>query len=143
MQNCRISASRIVYEVLNTEVIAIDFHTGNYYAIVHVAKQIWQLIEQEIPVTEIVRIISNHYQCDPNKVSSDVQQFIDELLEEGLVTACSIEQFTAPPPFPSEGWEYDVPRLQRYTDVQNLLLLDPIHEVTDAGWPEKLEPSKH
>ncbi len=27
------------------------------------------------------------------------------------------------------------PRLQRYTDMQDLLLLDPIHDVDEVGWP--------
>ncbi len=30
---------------------------------------------------------------------------------------------------------YTVPALTRYDDLDDLLLLDPIHEVDDAGWP--------
>ena len=142
MQNYRICTSKIVYEVLNTEVIAIDFHTGNYYAIIHVGKQIWQLLEQHLPLDRISQAISDHYRCDRNKVLSDIQQFMNELLRAGLIEMCPPEPFTDPIPFAEEGWEYDTPRLQEYTDVQNLLLLDPIHEVTDAGWPKKLESTK-
>jgi hypothetical protein len=139
MKSYRICITRIVYEVLNTEVIAIDFQTGNYYAIIHIAKQIWQLIEQHLPLDQIASVISAEYPIDPAKVSSDLNHFIGELLDEGLIEECTVSEFGNPIPFDTEGWEYDVPRLQRYTDVQNLLLLDPIHEVTDAGWPEKLE----
>jgi len=142
MKSYRICSSRIVYEILNTEVIAIDFHTGNYYAIIHVAKQIWQLIEQSLPLDQIGEIISNQYQLDLAKISADLELFIGELVAEGLIAECSVEGFGTPIPFDSEGWEYDAPGLQRYTDIQNLLLLDPIHEVTDAGWPEKLESLK-
>jgi hypothetical protein len=29
------------------------------------------------------------------------------------------------------------PALNKYTDMQELLLLDPVHEVSEAGWPSK------
>jgi hypothetical protein len=28
------------------------------------------------------------------------------------------------------------PVLEKYTDMQELLLLDPIHDVEEAGWPK-------
>jgi hypothetical protein len=30
--------------------------------------------------------------------------------------------------------------MQRYTDVEELLMIDPVHEVDEAGWP--LQPNK-
>jgi len=30
---------------------------------------------------------------------------------------------------------FEKPKLQKFTDMQDLLLLDPIHEVDEAGWP--------
>ena len=142
MQQYRIDRSRIVYEVLKSEVIAIDFNTGNYYAITHVAKQVWQLIEQQMPLDQIAQLLANHYKCEMGKVLHDVQHFVEEMLEEGLVELSTETQkaqdLTNPIEMP-EGWEYDVPRLQKYSDVQDLLMLDPIHEVTEAGWPVKLD----
>jgi len=36
--------------------------------------------------------------------------------------------------------EFSAPRLDKYTDMQQLLLIDPIHEVSDEqGWP-KVKP---
>ena len=29
------------------------------------------------------------------------------------------------------------PTLSRYTEMQDLLLLDPIHDVDDSGWPRR------
>ena len=31
--------------------------------------------------------------------------------------------------------QYAAPKLSTYTDMQELLLLDPIHEVDESGWP--------
>ena len=35
----------------------------------------------------------------------------------------------------SEKRPYVPPQIERFTDMQELLLLDPIHEVDDTGWP--------
>jgi hypothetical protein len=32
--------------------------------------------------------------------------------------------------------------LERYTDMQELLLLDPIHDVDESGWPHRKVPGK-
>jgi hypothetical protein len=33
------------------------------------------------------------------------------------------------------GAAFQPPTLRKYTDMQDLLLIDPIHEVDDLGWP--------
>jgi hypothetical protein len=42
---------------------------------------------------------------------------------------------TALPPVVSGRLSFTHPQLQKYTDMQELLLLDPIHEVEESGWP--------
>jgi hypothetical protein len=32
---------------------------------------------------------------------------------------------------------FQPPTLESYNDMQDLLLLDPIHDVDDMGWPQK------
>ena len=34
---------------------------------------------------------------------------------------------------------FDPPRLEKYSDMQDYLLIDPIHEVDEPGWPAKRE----
>lgn len=137
MSSYNIQRVRIVYEVLNTEVIVVDFNTGNYYALIHVAKQIWQLIENQVPLDQIARLIADHYKLELGKVLDDVHPFIQRLLEIGLIEEATPTSSTDPVQIESHVLDYEPPRVQEYTDVQNLLLLDPIHEVTEAGWPDK------
>ncbi len=135
----RIPQTRVIYEVLNTEVIVVDFTTGNYYALIHVAKQIWQLIEQSATVDQMAQLLSDRYQREKAAILVDLQQFFEQLLENQLIESTDqggAQELTLAP---SEGWEYDIPKLQKYTDVQSLLLLDPIHEVAEEGWPAKFE----
>ena len=32
---------------------------------------------------------------------------------------------------------FEAPRLEKYTDMQDLVLLDPVHEVDEQGWPQQ------
>ncbi len=138
MESYRILKPRIVYEILNTEVIAIDFNTGTYYALLHVAKQVWLLIEQQIPLDQIVQLISAHYKREPSEVMAHVRQLMDQLLEKGLIERLEGTQEPGPiPQIDSQGWGYEQPNLMSYMDIQDLLLLDPIHEVVETGWPNK------
>jgi hypothetical protein len=134
----RINKSRIVYEMLNTEVIVIDFNTGNYFALIHVAKLVWQFLEQEVSMQKMVQILSNAFRCEPDIIANDLKVFFDELLQNGLIEEGSEISAGMANEFNIDGWVYDPPKLEKYSDVQNLLLLDPIHEVADGGWPEKL-----
>ncbi|HEX2582571.1 MAG TPA: PqqD family protein [Chlamydiales bacterium] len=139
MKAYRIPQTRVVYEILSTEVIVVDFTTGNYYALIHVARQIWQLIEQRASVDQMAQLLSNRYQRENLTVLQDLRQFLEELLENQLIESTDQGENPEATLPPSEGWKYDIPKLQKYTDVQSLLLLDPIHEVAEAGWPAKVE----
>lgn len=139
MQLYRIIKPKIVYEILNTEVIAIDFDTGTYYALLHVAKQMWLLIEQEIPLNQSAQILSDYYKKNFNEVLLDLKPFIAELVDKGLIESIDeAAHIQGPiPQIDSHGWGYEPPKLVSYMDIQELLLLDPIHEVVEAGWPNK------
>jgi hypothetical protein len=138
MKSYRICQSKIVYEVLNTEVIIVDFSTGNYYALIHIAKQIWQLIEQQGAVDQIAQLLSDRYLRAKEAVLADLELFLEELVNNGLIEESDSVPVQIVNLSSSLGWEYDIPKLQKYTDVQSLLLLDPIHEVSEVGWPAQL-----
>jgi Coenzyme PQQ synthesis protein D (PqqD) len=142
MRCYQIPKQRIVYEVLSAEVIAIDFATGNYYALVHVAKVVWQCLEQGASVEAIAEALFEHRLCrdalkDRDAILQDLNLFVAELTDNHLIEPTDplpcVQIALAIPP----DWNYDPPQLQKYTDVQSLLLLDPIHEVSEAGWPAK------
>lgn len=135
MKSYKILSSKVVYEVLNSEVIVIDFRTGTYYALLHVAKQAWMLIEKQMPLEQIVQLISGYYKRDPGEVLVDMEQFIEQLLQDGLVEP--IDGAVVSHQIEPCEWGYEPPKLLTYLDVQELLLLDPIHEVAEVGWPEK------
>lgn len=70
-----------------------------------------------------------------------METFVSKLIDEQLILAANGEQPAAsskgneqPSPSPVP---FEPPVLEKYTDMQDLLLLDPIHEVDDTGWPKR------
>jgi hypothetical protein len=72
---------------------------------------------------------------------SAVNRILDELLEEKLIIA-SAESPEPPideelPRTEREPLRFHTPTLAKFTDMQDLLLLDPIHDVDKTGWPAR------
>ena len=41
----------------------------------------------------------------------------------------------------TERAPFVTPRLERYTDMQDIILLDPVHKVDSQGWPHAAAPA--
>jgi hypothetical protein len=79
-------------------------------------------------------------------VGHDVRSFADQLVAEGLLADAPADELPAgdvpaggvPPTDLGESslpLVYTPPAIERFDDLADLLLLDPIHEVTEPGWP--------
>jgi hypothetical protein len=139
----RVNKPRVVHETIDNEVVLIDFDTGSYYSLDRVGADVWGFVESGATLCQIVDGIACRYDGDHGNMEAAVRQLLAELLQENLVVpdetgeAENIENHTtrgeAAPQTKRPGFE--VPFLQKYTDMQELLLLDPIHEVDETGWP--------
>ena len=140
MDYYQINQSRVIFEILNSEVIVVNFSTGDYFSLMHSAKPIWQLLDKGVTVSNIASLLAAHYQQDLTALTNDLNPFIEELLKEELIIPTVGERL------PSEirdllsadlnlTCDYTPPIIHKYSDVQNLLKIDPVHDVTAAGWP--------
>lgn len=143
----RISQPNVVHETLDGEVVAINLDTGSYYSLERVGAEVWAMIEKGDATTdEVVSGIARRYGGEG--VQPAVVGLLDELRREGLVAAYeSAERGTSSPlkkyDAGTGGPPFEAPVLRKYTDMQDLILLDPIHEVDETGWPNREpEPAK-
>lgn len=127
----RLANSGIIHELLNDEVIIANLDTGVYYSIRGSGVQIWQLLLEGHLPSSIESLFLEKYAKTP-----PLSPFIDRLVEENLLIA--IEE-NAAASFPSLSWPstFELPLLERYDEMKNLLMLDPIHEVDEEGWPNR------
>jgi hypothetical protein len=92
---------------------------------------------------DVVKKMCLYYEGNDNEIDNTVHSFISELMAEGLIVS---GQETDKALSCDAGGvsqsdertikiEFKPPALNKYSDMQDLLLLDPIHDVDVAGWP--------
>ena len=138
----KVNTPDVIYENVDNEVLIIEFNTGNYYSTNNSGAEIWELLTAGAPVGEIIQKIWIKYSDGNGDIKTAVDQFFNELLDENLISPVKTEQGDAEGHAAdigistrSEQLVFEAPVLQKYSDMQELLLLDPIHEVDETGWP--------
>jgi hypothetical protein len=127
----RIPSERVVSEVIDGEVVAIDLESGRYYSLEGAAARAWEAIQAGEQLGGIAEAVAADAGISADEARPDVAAFIAELQAEGLVM--NGNGATAPPAGPGR-----IPLvLHRYTDMQDLIVIDPIHDVDETGWPNR------
>jgi len=129
----------VIHDLIEGEIILLNIETGTYYQLKGEAVTVWQDIASGAPVPVLESNLGIRYGLSPQAAVESIQPFLLELQTENLVTVAPVmDAPNTPPPTPvSQPGEFKPPVLLKYTDMQSLLLLDPIHDVGTAGWPHK------
>jgi hypothetical protein len=142
----RVNKPNVIQEVLEGEAVIVNLATGSYYSTEHSGATVWSLLAEGTTVPEIVAHLQLHHTEVPNDVDRLVGQWLDVLEAESLVVSePHVEAATDRGPAsvaPEEGktkTPFIEPKIEKYTDMEDLLLLDPIHDVQETGWPRTPE----
>jgi hypothetical protein len=130
MDSYRICSEKLAHETLDGETVIVDKLQGLYYSLTGSAADVWTLLEAGVPVSGIVDALAGRG-APREVVEAGVRQVIDELAREALIVPAA--GAAAGVPVLTGAWLE--PKLEKFTDLQTLLLLDPIHDVDEEGWP--------
>jgi hypothetical protein len=133
----RISSSpNINARSFGDEVIVANFFTGVYYSLLGSAAQIWDGLMAGVPLDRVVREVAELSDAEHGSFAEAADKLVKDLEAERLIMPADVgaENAAWAPVAPPSG-VYALPVLERFTDMQDLLLLDPVHEVEDMGWP--------
>lgn len=129
----------VVDEMIDGEVVVIDLTTGSYFSLIESAAVIWATLPAAPTVDEVVAHLAQVYETDGTDGPALVEAFLDALVAEGLATASDTEDGSSVAvelPAVAAGTALSVPRLEKFDDMQHLILLDPVHEIDETmGWP--------
>jgi hypothetical protein len=129
----------VVASIVDGEVVAINLDTGSYYNIAGAGTDVWVAVERAASAREVTARLAHHYRASVTEIAPAVTRFMDELLAEGLIRPAGADAPGAEPSardLPSDGQdEFSPPILEKFTDMEDLLLVDPVHDVSDRGWP--------
>jgi hypothetical protein len=127
----------VVDEMIDSEVVVIDLRTGNYFSLVESAAVIWASLVARPTHDEVAAFVGRVYDAEPETCFTTTGAFLDALIAEGLVV--QVEDAAGDgtlPDLPPVSGPLPEPRLEKFDDMQQLILLDPVHEIDESvGWP--------
>lgn len=138
----RLNTPHVVVEIFEDEVILVNLEAGAYYSVEGIGSRLIALLRDEHDLSTILGILEAEVEAEAGVIGSAVESFLGELEKEGLIVAESRQRSATGPSVAASGRRpFLPPVLHKYTDLRDLLLLDPIHDVDDAGWPVRKPPT--
>jgi hypothetical protein len=124
----------VTHERLDDEVIAINLETGGYFVLEGAAADCWSVLVDGASPDDVLRRLLGRYEVTEERARADSTSVLAELQDAGMLVVEEGETGSVET-VPGAKVPYAEPSVQKYDDLEDLLLLDPIHEVDDAGWP--------
>lgn len=133
-QHYRIAEPDVVWECVDGEAVLIDFRTGCYFSVAQTGADVLKLLLAGYRVAAASECLATAFDRPLAEVTADVAAFVDKLHAEGLLVPIPVA-LANPGPAALESRAYSIPTYDKFSDMADQLLLDPIHEIPQQGWP--------
>jgi hypothetical protein len=132
---------RVVHETIDGETILVQLETGNYYSLRGTGAEIWSLLEGGHSTDEVIAQLRLRYPSENGALEHATHSFAAELVSERLLERFTPVNGDTAPRYPVTLAEAEAtfsrPQLEKFTDMQAFLLLDPVDETDSSGWPHR------
>ena len=130
----RVNAPDVIDDSVEGEALIVHLGTGAYYSADGTGDVAWRLLAAGHSVSAVIDSLSALTSTAPGEIGAGVSEFVARLTAEGLLLPAPAETDAAPVELPA-ALPFAAPKLNKYTDMEALLLLDPVHDVDEGGWP--------
>ena len=128
---------RLAAEIFDGEYIIANLDTGLYFSVQGLAVSMINFLPFDTK-EQIIDLLANTFPENAETIQKELTSILNELIENEIVlkddlkTLVESKSNTLP-------IKYTASRFNKYADMQDLLLLDPIHDVDEDGWNVKNE----
>jgi hypothetical protein len=134
----RVNSPQVIAETLGDETIIVNLATGHYFNLQQTAVEVWEGLSRQESVPTIVRNLQARYDAADGEIENAVAQLVSDFQAADLIVpeegdGAPVEAPTAPTA--GERQPFVAPTFATFTDMQDIILLDPVHEVDARGWP--------
>lgn len=137
MKNFTISNKGVAFENFIDEIVVVNLPVGYYYSLKGSARTLFLHIVNGSNREILSKFIVSNFEVTMEDAVSAAEDFITKLDGHNLL----VETTNAEDIIPNEMIErtpFDIPIIEIYDDMKELLSLDPIHDVDSVqGWPLK------
>jgi Coenzyme PQQ synthesis protein D (PqqD) len=124
----------VVSETIDGEAIIMHHGSGTYFNTTGSGALIWGAIERTTTLDIIAAHLVAVYDVDTERALAATRHYLAALAAHDLIKPGS-EAFADLPKASPHREPFREPELGVHTDLADMLLLDPIHDVGEAGWP--------
>jgi hypothetical protein len=126
-------------ERMNGEYMLIHFDTGTYFSVTDLGADIISLISARQDRNSWKQLLIREWKIDPDfDLENAIDDFLNVLKERNLIYEIdSFQEGEIQLPKDLDRTQFRFPPLAAYTDMADLLMVDPIHDSSLMGWPEK------
>ncbi len=130
-----VRSHNVVSETIDGELIILDLAAGTYHATEGAGAALWELAVAGLDEEQILAACQSAWPTVQGK--EDARAFLEHLVAVGLLTVSDGGSMTGKPhDFLNVGHvAWAPPVLKSYDDMTDMIQLDPIHDVTESGWP--------
>jgi|HubBroStandDraft_1064217.scaffolds.fasta_scaffold00391_25 hypothetical protein len=133
----------VAHEAFDEETVLINLERGTYFSLRQSAPSLWLLIQQPASVEALLLVLARELLELPPDATEMITAMLETLHAEGCVL-----KFEAVPALSADstaiarlGGVLTAPIVQSFHDLQELIVIDPVHEVHEFdGWPHRPPP---
>jgi hypothetical protein len=129
----------LTIEDFGNEIIIVNLHNGAYFSLKNSAAKLWRSAASAPDLQEALAALSKEFTLDETALAG-IGILLRQLREDSLVhfEDKTLEELAAfPPAAPNGKPSFPEPQYEKFTNMQDILLLDPIHDVGELGWPHR------
>lgn len=122
----QLNSADVAAKEIDGEILVMNVANGMYYSLDGVSARTWELLVAGHSIGQVCFALARLYGVDEPRVLADVTELVIHLLDEGLVTVSDSPSPDMPAVAPlHERTPYVAPSLTSYSDMADLLALDP------------------
>ena len=132
----RFNRDTFAFECFDEEVVVLDLVEGIYYAFGGAAVVAWPYIIAQHPEPVIASTLAKSYGLRLDELTRDLTEFVERLVSEKILLIAPENTSEIDRHQLSHPGEYQGFIFERHAEMEDLLTLDPIHDVDPKkGWP--------
>lgn len=126
-------------ERLDGETILINFDSGEYFSFRGSSADILWLIDAGVDRRHWLSLLRDAFRDSiiDSDIEPDIDAFLSDLADAGVIAPS--EEVDGPPVSLPDDYSrvaWTAPTVHANDDLADLLLIDPIHDTSDDGWPQ-------
>jgi coenzyme PQQ synthesis protein D (PqqD) len=133
----RVNSPQVISETVGGETIIVNLASGHYFSLQGTSVDVWQGLERGEALEEVILELEQRYEAPDGEIGAAVTKLVDDFVAGELLVADGNggEVQFAQSDEVGDRAPFVPPTFTKFTDMQDIILLDPVHEVDARGWP--------